>query len=220
MSNRNKTKKKSFPPFLFALAFATVVSFLVMIDKSIFKESPSKEQQVIIKEIAQQVSPYQDKENLKKIVLVQNFKNSARNGKQTDTIEVPFTKAGIVSGGYLYIKASADDKKLGDYSTIYTKLIHSNNLEGDGGHLQKNRSLETPDENKGYTELLYRLSDIPFQTKLGSNSVISKNWLQIINENENPLSNLSFSSTEKDGEIIELSIYYECLENTDCSLEE
>ena len=142
-------------------------------------------------------------------------------------IEKDLIVKGIVTKGYLYVVANADSKALqtsdpNKFDDIYINLIElgadSAHSKQYGGHLIESRSLDTP-KSDSQTELLFSLADIPYlKTYTDPNKeIISGNWLAILNENLHKRV-IAFSSTLKQGTVKELSIYYTCLENTDCSI--
>ena len=89
-----------------------------------------------------------------------------------------------------------------------------------GGHLIEARSLGTPKSNN-YTELLYQLSDIQYKKQYWQTDieVLSADWLRLFNESARQKL-ITFTSTVDKGLIQELSIYYDCVDGSSCSIEE
>jgi hypothetical protein len=211
--------------FLFAIALL-IGAILNNKDKNVQDEKNSQS----IQSIKEQISPYGDKDQMNKLIIVSGFDNTTKLSKPENLVSNKISKTIIVNGtitkGYLYVVASADNKALQTseqdrFDDIYINLIelkNDNSSKEYGGHLIENRSLETPKSNS-QTELLFSLANIPYlKTYTDSDKeIISGNWLKILDES--PLNKtVAFSSTLKKGTIKELSIYYTCLENTDCSL--
>lgn len=111
-----------------------------------------------------------------------------------------------ISDGYLYVKANANWWMLSSKESLYVILTRPNL----GGHLMKNKSLIINTSDKEYIELLYKLNDIPL-TKLpynDNNDYASINWLKALNENQYNDSLWWFLSTNRKGQIEEITIVY------------
>jgi hypothetical protein len=102
--------------------------------------------------------------------------------------------------------------------TIYDSIFVQ--LNGKGGHLRRDYSL--PVIKGDSTKLLYDLRQIPYIDSVPySESKVPQitNWLDEIN-NKKDGNVYSFLSTLRTGGMIkEITISYQCLEETDCSLD-
>lgn len=170
--------------------------------------------------IEEYISPYKQKDSFEKQIIVTNFSNSVTNNEPEKTIKKTILTEGNISKAFLYVVASVDAVKLDEYSDIYIVIggyIDDTWIES-GGHLIENRSLKTP-KSQERTEMLFNLSDVKYKENFGDSNidVVSANWLSIINSSNIEFVT-AFSSTEKQGLIEEISIFYECVEGTTCSL--
>jgi len=204
----------------FAVALIFVLSAVwlsSLIDNKV--NPPQKTPQETINEIQETLSPYQAKDTMEKLLIIEDFSNSSSNGEPTDAFTKELEVQGIITGGFLFVRASVNDKALTQYADIYVKIMQPNKEETElGGHLVASFSLETP-KSKQFTELLFKLSDIKYKKSFddSTNNVLVGNWLAALNELEEKHV-LGFTSTTQNGIIEEISIFYECLENTDCSI--
>lgn len=170
--------------------------------------------------IEKQLTPYEQKNNLKEGKIITNFANSVKNQKIDGSEQVTLTTEGVIAKGLLYVVASVDNKSLGKDSDVYLKIGAS--IDGkwveSGGHLIESRSLDTP-QSDDKTEMLFQLSDVKFKESFNDSdiNVISGNWLSIINQPSVKIFT-AFSSTERQGLIHEITIFYECTEATTCSI--
>lgn len=119
---------------------------------------------------------------------------------------------GVLSKGYIYIKASMNGGSLTQWESI--SII----MNGVGGHLFRPQSLPTPNNEKK-TELLYALNyisltDIPYNEQ---NTPHIVNWFELFNEG-NTIEVYSFISSLRPALIDEISIYYQCAKDSDCLL--
>ncbi|MFA5080314.1 MAG: hypothetical protein WC472_01675 [Candidatus Paceibacterota bacterium] len=171
-------------------------------------------------DIKKSISPYEYKNSLKKIEIVSNFKNTTKNGLPVTDIREKIKINGSLKQGYVYVRASVDNgKKLTKNDDIYLKI--GGQLNGGhkeiGGHLIAEKSLEVPSSEK-YTEILFNLSDVKYKESYldKTDEVISGDWLNFLNKGNIDFI-LAFSSTAREGNIEEISFYYEC-NNADCSV--
>jgi len=167
------------------------------------------------------LSPYQNKDNMSKTEVTSNFSNSSKENKPTDSFSKTLSVVGDIGGGYLYIKASAGGKALNpSEDDIYIKLLGNvnNKYQEIGGHLIGIKSLDAP-KSQSFTELLYDLSDVRYKSSYlqGGTESVSGDFLQLINGGTNQVI-VGFSSTNKSGIIEEISIYYSCTNNSNCSI--
>lgn len=185
------------------------------------KETPQNQATTsAIETIQKTVTPYEAKENMSKVFIVQNFKNSSVSHQPSNTFEKTIVISGTVTDGYLYVRADVGGKALTSYDDIYAKLIESGPglYQEYGGHLIQDQSLDTP-KSDTQTELLFDLSSIKYKKNFtdSNKEVLSGNWLAVLSDMSSKKV-LGFSSTARDGDIQEMTIYYKCLENTSCSI--
>jgi hypothetical protein len=173
----------------------------------------------MLQDIKKSITPYDFKENLSKSQIINNFKNSSVKNAQTATFNKSLIVVGKFSRGYLYVRASVGNKALGPNDDVYIKI--SGKVNGiyveSGGHLIADRSLDTP-KNVNSTELLFDLTDVKFKEHFTQSplEVTSADWLNILNQGNTQVV-IAFSSTMGQGDIEEMSIYYECNGDT-CSI--
>lgn len=184
------------------------------------KDEEKKATSDAIVSIQKQVSPYEAKDSLDKVVVVQDFKNSSAGHTPTETFQKTLEIKGTIADGYLYIRADVDGKALTGFDDVYAKLIESSPgvYHEYGGHLIQSQSLDTP-KNETQTELLFDLSALKYKKNFtdSNKEVLSGNWLDVLNDSAGKKV-LGFSSTARGGNIQEMDIYYKCLENTECSI--
>lgn len=209
---------------LLGLAAIVIATILIFFVRNIFEPKDSTQQLKNIeentKEIKEVLTPYEAKDKLNKVVILENFMNSTVGNIPTNTFNNRLEVSGLLNKGYLYIKASIDSSSMKNKGTIYTKMYSlSNGLHQEfGGHLITSKSLDTP-KNTDFTELLYELSDIKYKKDFRDSDIeiVSADWLKLINTvGEHGI--LGFVSTVMEGKIIESSIYYECVTGTECSI--
>lgn len=175
-----------------------------------------------VADIQKSLAPYDYKEKLNQVVIITNFENSSKENKPTDSFTKKLVTEGKFAKGYLYVKASVDGKALTKDDDIYTKISGTiaGNYQELGGHLISSKGLETPMSDK-FTELLFDMSDIKYKSSYikNNNEAVSGDWLNILNSG-NASTNvvIGFSSTARTGNIVILSIYYKCIEGTNCSI--
>ncbi len=153
---------------------------------------------------------------MKKIDVITDFKNSSKDHQPTEKATKNLIISGPIKDGYLYVKASVDEgAPLTKYDGVFVMLQNSNIVLG--GHLVKNQSLETPN-NDTTTEFLYKLSDVMYKKSYDSSDleIQSGNWLQILNTAGNKKV-VGFSSTARSG-MLDVSIYYDCIDGQECSI--
>lgn len=210
-------------------SYMLVVLSIVMVIYSLIKqtETANKEktlspqvqeqiQQTVEKSLNKpsKFSDYESLKELKKLTLASNF-ISYTPGSQMDItkiIETIVLNKGMLSKGYIYIKASIDEKALTQWESIYMTMNYN------GGHLFRPQSLTMPQGDK--TELLYALNDIPFLRDIPYNEQTTPyrtNWFGMFSEN-NRIVVTAFISSLRPAKIEELTIYYSCGENSDCLL--
>lgn len=168
------------------------------------------------------LSDYSKKDTLKKAIVASNFRNSVKNNKPNATIEKTILVTENISYGYLYVKASVPEGSLLPYDSIYVKLASNLNSQYTeiGGHLRRDKSFEVP-KNSSSTEVLYDLQNVFYKASVPydeKTTAISADFLKLLNEGQGTKI-ISFTSTLREGTISELSFYYECESQTQCSIE-
>ncbi len=119
---------------------------------------------------------------------------------------------GQLSAAYLHIKVSRGDKPFTAFDSIYLLF---NDV---GGHLFRSQSLPVPPGDK--TELLYAMNYVPYLKSIPyseSRTPSAVNWFDIFNGSNN-ITVDSFISSLHESEIEEMSIYYQCTKDEECSL--
>lgn len=174
-----------------------------------------------VEEIKTALSPYEDRENLFKTLIISNFNNSVKDDQPTDSFSKKILVSGRIGRGYLYVRASADSNALkANEDDVYVKIAGTVNGEHKefGGHLIESKSLDTP-KSKTATELLFSLSDIKYKEsyKQSDIEIISGDWIKIFNTGTAQFI-VGFSSTQKSGTVEELSLYYQCEPESQCSI--
>lgn len=206
------------------LIFLVIATFLISYIKSIFEPKVENKQldriESTTKEIKKNLTPYEFKDQLKKVRIVNDFKNTTQNGQSTKYFNSTIITNGLISQGYLYVKVSINDKAIENNGDVYIKLsglIDNQNKEL-GGHLIQSRSLETSNSTD-WTELLYDLSDIKYKKDYRDSDleVISANWLDLLSKGSGKKI-IGFTSTVYQGRILELNIYYDCVKGSECSI--
>jgi hypothetical protein len=171
-------------------------------------------------EIKKQLTPYEYKDGLNKTVVIKDFENSTKNQKYTNMFEKRLYVEGNYKQAYLYVRASADSKSLEGYGDVYTKLkAFENGIYREyGGHLLKSKSLETGTSEE-WTEYLFDLTDVKYKEDFDDDEieVTSADWLRLLNGGDNQAV-IGFTSTSRIGKIHEMSIYYKCSIEKECSL--
>ncbi|OGD31906.1 hypothetical protein A3C91_00565 [Candidatus Azambacteria bacterium RIFCSPHIGHO2_02_FULL_52_12] len=167
------------------------------------------------------ISDYRKKETLHKFVLVSDFNNSTKNEKPTETFKKEIKVNGKLAFGYLYARASVNNKILSVYDSVYIKLtaILGGSYKEFGGHLRRDKSLDVQ-KLENSTELLYKLDSVFYKEKIPYREdveALSVDFLRVLNSEEQQHI-IAFTSTLGEGTIHELSIYYECREGDNCSI--
>lgn len=223
MDEQRKEKLKEAFLFLSLGLVAVIVAvILITLISNLGSDSDKLERiEKDVEEVKKTLSPYEDKNKLLRTQIVYNFTNSAKGGEQTGSFQKKIIVSSNIGKGYLYVKASADGKalKAGEddvYVKIYGVLVGQ--YQEFGGHLIESKSLSTP-KSENATELLYNLSDIKYKEsyKQSDVEIISGDWLKMFNTGNTQFI-VGFSSTEKIGVIEDLSIYYECGSEKQCSI--
>ena len=133
-----------------------------------------------------------------------------RQGSKT----IEFLTKGKFRRAYIFINASVDNgKPLTSYDSIYVTLNYK------GGHILRNKSLAIPASNT--TRLLYDMQEIPYITNVPyseNKQPLFVNWLAELNSRNNNSLYTFLSSWRRGGLIEEISIAFECEENSSCDI--
>lgn len=114
---------------------------------------------------------------------------------------------------YLLIEASVDDgKPLSAYDDIYLTL----NLKG--GHLLTTSSLNTPPND--ISSLLFSAQEMLYKTSKDPGEIKMLDVLNVLNENKKVEIDTFLSTAREGGEIRNFVIFYECAEDSSCSIQE
>ena len=180
-------------------------------------EQVSQEVAKKVEEIISKPSDFPDFDSLKRLKslkVIEGFESWTPNAKveSQKTKEVIIVERGQLLKGYLYMKISLDGKALTKWESVYVKI---NNY---GGHLFRKESLPLPSSEK--TEILYALDDIPYLSSLPYSEQrvpFRADWFQFFRENSE-IEFLAFVSSLRPAVIEEATLYYGCLNKSDCLL--
>lgn len=198
-----------------------LISDLILSSKNPSNQDPEQKP-------VQVLSDYDQKETMKKVVVISNFDNTVNANFPSKKANVTLKATGTFARGYLYASANVEGKALQDtdpsnFDAVFASLVELTKDGSDsqfGGHLWQDESLDTP-PHADYTEMLFKLSEVPYKKGFEDSSVVVPpgNWLEVFNDKNTREKVVAFSSTVKGtGVIQELSIYYECAEGSDCSI--
>lgn len=177
-------------------------------------------------------APYEVKDKMKSFVVIDestphsNFVEKVIGGRNKPVLN--FTKRfvvhGTVVGGYIYAVGNADGKKFQSNDRFTDDLHIALSDLGKGtteqGGLVTDRSEDVP-QHQDKTELLFPLSGIPVikdYQKPNENPELF-NWLPDFSDGKKLQIDTFVGTYATKGTIEKLVIYYECLENTSCSIE-
>lgn len=157
---------------------------------------------------------YNSLSTLHKLILKDNFESwtPQSNTEPSKMMQTVVVDRGSLAKGYVYIKASVDNKALTLWESIYMTMNYR------GGHLFRPQSLPVPKRDK--TELLYSLNDIPFLNNIPYNEQVAPgrtNWFNLFTNN-NRIQVVAFISSLRPAKFEELALYYSCEFNSDCFL--
>ena len=151
----------------------------------------------------------------KKITIVRDQVSFVtKDYKKIGEVEKQFLVKGKFRRAYIFISASVDNgKPLTVYDSIYLLLNYK------GGHILRDKSLPIPPSDT--TQLLYDMREIPYITSIPyseSKQPLFTNWLNEINSKES-ISFYTFLSSWRPGGLIkEITIAFECKENSECDI--
>lgn len=212
------TKKSNWLPFVVVVVAAVVLIFASggesdeAAEKHTEKENGEHSSEVMEGEAMMEKST--SLEDMLKLTIAEDFASWVPEGKRQDskTVSRALTVEGDVEKAYLYVDASALEKELTQFHSIYFKLVNS------GGHLFRPESLDV-EAGEG-TTLLYDLADLPYLASIPYDETKTPeraNLLELLKDGSAPLVT-SFISSLDQAEINELSVYYSCAEGSDCSV--
>jgi|GEM_PF-6473515 len=153
--------------------------------------------------------------SLHKLNIVNNFESWTPSAKidPRKTRAVIVLDKGELGKGYLYLKASVGKKPLSRWESLYVQMNYR------GGHLLRTKSLSVPLTSES-TELLYALDDISYVVTVPyrENDDYNKtNWFNLFKPNAQIRID-TFISSLKPAVIEEMSLYYDCADNSECLL--
>lgn len=159
---------------------------------------------------------YDATQNMKEIVLVENYKTYTPNGKflpeYTDYGIV--LREGKIAKGYIEFVASIKNKPLTDWESLYFKVLHNREDHFNyGGHIFREDSLKMLASDK--THLLYALNNIPFIQDLDYLWLKNPKRLDLFNilNTYKEINFLTYISSLNPAKIDSIKIYYECDES-------
>ena len=230
MPEQNESGNLGVTIFLFLLA-------IVLLIFSIRQQFDSKEKQdQLVKDISEKVTDNISKEvanivteenkkssefpdynslsDLKKLNIISDFESWTPDTKVFDekVKKVIVIDKGKIGKGYIYIKASVNDKPITLWESLYLKM---NNV---GGHIFRKSSLPVPQSSK--TELLFSLDNVfylPSVPYSENRTPLKANWFNFFRDNGR-VEVWSFISSLKPAKIDEITLYYGCKDNSDCIL--
>ncbi len=151
----------------------------------------------------------------KKVTLIQDqisfvTKDYERIGEVSKNLSL----TGKFRRAYIFIDVSVDNgKPLTVYDSIYFTLNYK------GGHILRNKSLPMPTSDT--TQLLYDMREIPFIESIPyseSKQPLFVDWLTELDSKESILFHTFLSSWRPGGLIKEITIAFECEENSECDI--
>ncbi len=167
------------------------------------------------------LTPWQQKDTMNHVLIVSEFKNSVKDGQPDSSFEKHISVVGSIDRGYLYIKANVNGSPLSVDDRVYLSLLDGHTGQQVGGRLVQDKSLdtETP-KSANSTEFFYDLSNVQYEKNGGDEvETISGDWLKMLNQNQGDLINaLGFTSTLRNGDIEEVTLYYTCSTGSNCSV--
>lgn len=184
----------------------------------------SQQQKVVVKQV-EKLYQYPDFDaikgenpdrNIKCLKIVENFTNKnpvTKNYK--DGVKKYFKVKGKFSRAYLYIEAMVDNNRpLTVWDDVYFKIN-----EDDGGHLIDVNNLAKPSSE--ISKYLYDLRSLYYYpTVEEKKKEATANLFELLKDEEELKINAFISSARPGGVMKEVSIYYECLKGSKCSIEE
>ena len=151
----------------------------------------------------------------KKIILVKdNPSFVTKDYKKIGEVEKEFSVKGKFRRAYIFINVSVDDgRPLTVYDSIYILLNYK------GGHILRDRSLPVPPSDT--TQLLYDMREIPYITSIPyseNKPALFTDWLNELNLRKDIPFYTFLSSWRSGGLIKEITIAFECEEDSECDI--
>ena len=193
------------------------------------KVAQDLEKKIQISKPQSKFSDYDSLATLKKLSLAKNFESWSPNSQIHPNMiyKTVILDKGELARGYLYIKASLDEnsvinksitpipenRSLTTWESIYLTL------NGTGGHLYRPQSLPLPNNNNK-TELLYALNNIPYLQDIPYNersTPFTADWFSLFSDGSS-IQVISFISSLRKAHLEEVTIYYQCVKDSDCLL--
>lgn len=157
---------------------------------------------------------YNSLAGLEKLNIADNFESWTPNAQKSEgkIKRVLVLEKGELSKAYIYIRASLDGKALSKWESIYL------NINNSGGHLFRPASLAVPESEK--TELLYAMDEISYLPSVPyseKRTPLNIDWFSILKPGAK-LNFYTFISSMKPAFLEEMTLYYDCVEGSDCLL--
>ena len=176
-----------------------------------------KEVREIVKESILKSSNYPDYTSLSKmnkVIIASNYISWTPNTnlEQDKLKKIVVLEKGNLAQGYIYIRASLDNRALTQWESVYMMMNWT------GGHLFRPQSLSVPPSEK--TELLYTFNYIPILLEVPYNEQVTPlviSWMPNFFDNSQ-INIETFISSLRPALLEEVTIYYQCIKNSDCLL--
>lgn len=150
----------------------------------------------------------------KTILVKDNLSFVTKDYKKIGEVKKQFFVEGQFRRAYLFVNASVDN---GMPLTIYDSIYITLNQKG--GHILRNKSLPMPASDT--TQVLYDMREIPFIENIPyseSKQPLFVDWLTELDSKESILFHTFLSSWRPGGLIKEITIAFECEENSECDI--
>ncbi len=157
---------------------------------------------------------YDSLEDLNSLIIIKDKISWSPEGKIEKIIayQKQLESVGQFAKIYLYAEVSINDKPLTQYESLYVKL------DNEGGHLFRPQSLKIPADT--ITRLLYAINNVPYLETVPyseNKTPIATNWFQLFKNNSIITLN-TFISSLKPATINKIIFYYNCAEDSNCSI--
>lgn len=218
-----KNNNKNVPVGIFFLILSIITIYFAFSQQTELNKQQQKTTQEIkevkqtIKKSEKKSSDYPDFDSLSqlnKVTIVSNLTSWTPSSNLNDdkVKKVLILEKGQLAKAYVYIKTSLDNKPLTQWESVYLTMNWV------GGHLFRPQSLPIPPSNK--TELLYAINYIPYLNILPyneQNTPLIADWFPYFIDG-NRIEIYTFISSLRPALLDEITIYYQCVENSDCLL--
>ena len=149
---------------------------------------------------------------------ISNFGANQKEGG----IRKKYRITGKIKKAFLYINAFVDyDRCFTEYDDFFFAIAHDNKKYY-GGHIINSNAKNIPTNLK--CAFLYNLNNISYISSINGNKEKNthnnQDFLSLFTENKNIFINAFISSARPGRTMKEVSIYYQCEENSDCLIEE